>query len=94
MSNKVETKAAEIIHKEVPTRRVTYARLHTSLFVPGVSTDLGTVLPPNGKTFTSLVMTALGATGIEGGLLIEIEFKGLKKKLLIPSANVVHVELA
>ncbi len=68
-------------------RKVSYARFHAELFFPGTS-ELGIVLPPMRKTLTDLEMTALPE-----GLLVKFSYKGLKKEVLIPHANIVNMEL-
>jgi hypothetical protein len=70
------------------SRKVTYARLQTSAYVPGAG-ELGNVIPSPNKTLESLEMAATDA-----GLEIKFTYKGLKKDILVPYANVVLVELA
>lgn len=68
-------------------RKVSYARFHKELFFAGTS-ELGIVLPPMRKTLDNLEMTI-----IPEGLLAKFSYKGLKKEVLIPHANIVNLEL-
>lgn len=70
------------------SRKVTYARFHQNLYVPGAG-ELGTVFPPNTKTLENLSMTAE-----KEGLYISFIYKALKTELLIPLANVSIMTLA
>ncbi len=70
------------------SRKVTYARLQTEAYVTGAG-SLGNVFPSQNKTLESLSMS----TQVEG-LNISFIYRGLKKELLIPYANVIIMELA
>lgn len=75
-------------------KKVTFARFHSSLFIAALGQDNGDTLPPKGKTLDTLEMMTLGETGIEGGLLVTLGNKGVKKTIIIPAAMIKHVELA
>ncbi len=69
-------------------RKVTYARLQTEAYVVGAG-GLGSVFPSQSKTLENLTMLAQDST-----LSIAFTYRGLKKELLIPYANVVLMEVA
>lgn len=69
-------------------RRVLYARTHASVYLPGVG-ELGNTFPSQSKTLDNLHMSVS-----EIGLSISFTYKGINKEGLIPSANVMAMELA
>lgn len=75
-------------------KKVTFARFHSNLFIAALGQDNGDTLPPKGKTLDTLEMTTLGEHGIEGGLLVTLGNRGIKKTIIIPAAMIKHVELA
>lgn len=69
-------------------RAVTYARLQTNLYAPGVG-ELGTVLPHPSKTFDNFNMTAT-----DNDLLVSFLYKGKHWEILVPKTNVAIMILA
>lgn len=69
-------------------KKVTYARFHQSVYVPGLG-ELGTVLPPQHKTLDNVTMTST-----DHGLHVTSGLKGRGVEFLIPSANIVIMVLA
>lgn len=69
-------------------RKVKYARLQTGMYIPGLTGELGTVLPPQNKTLDNLVMTAF-----ESGIIVDFSYKGTNKSILIPYGNLVLADL-
>lgn len=69
-------------------RTVTYARLQTSAYVIGAG-ELGVVFPNPNKTLDQLEMQTTN-----DGLDIKFIYRGVKKNLLVPYANVALMELA
>lgn len=71
----------------VSGRKVIVARFHQSVHVPGIG-ELGNVLPSQGKRLElEMVVT-------DGGLLVKILGPTIKADLLVPSANVIGMQLA
>lgn len=70
------------------SRKVTYARLHQTAYIPGAG-EVGNVFPPQSKTLENLEMTST----IEG-LTVTFQYRGARIEALIPSANVIIMTLA
>jgi hypothetical protein len=70
-------------------RIVTYARLHQNYYSPGVGEMKGT-FPSTDKSLDNLVME----TDERANLELTFTFRGLKKHILIPAANVAGMDLA
>lgn len=69
-------------------RRVTFARLHQNIHLPGAG-ELGNTLPPSSKTLNNLVMTF-----VDAGLVVKFSYNRINSELLIPAANVAVASLA
>lgn len=66
-------------------RKVTYAKMHAGLFIPGPGT-LGDTLPPGKKTLKNLRMTLEDS----GNLLVESDESA---PCVVPSANIIIMML-
>lgn len=68
-------------------RKVTYAKLHTSSFIPGVGT-MGDTLPPSHKS------TKLEMSYSDSGLEVIATEKGITTTVLFPPGTVAMVAFA
>ncbi len=70
------------------SRRVKHVRLQTNVHIPGVG-ELGAVFPPQVKALNDLEMS----TDESGHVNVKFSFMSIKKELLIPTGNIVFIEL-
>jgi hypothetical protein len=70
-------------------RKVTYARLQTNAYAPGVG-ELKNTFPPSDKTLNDLEMWLTAGENLE----MTFSYRGVKKHLHVPAANVAMVDLA
>lgn len=68
------------------SRKVTYAKLHHPLFIPGIG-ELGSVFPPQSKTLSGLSME------VDENLNLTLSFKhtGVEREAGVPAATVAGV---
>ena len=70
-------------------RKVIYAKLHSSAFLPGIG-HLGDTLPSQSKSFVGFDMVKTASDGIE----VAITMAGNKKlSAVIPAGNVIIMQL-
>lgn len=70
------------------SRKVTYVRFQTPLYIPNVG-DLGNVQPGANKNLNELSMVSEDTF-----ITMTFSFKGIKKELRVPHGNIVAMELA
>jgi len=70
-------------------KKVVYARLQTNAYAPGVG-EMKNTFPPSDKTLNDLEMWLTENENLE----IKFTYKGLKKYLHVPAANVAMLDLA
>lgn len=69
--------------------KVLYAKTHSNVFVPGAA-DLGTTIPPVGKTLVDLQME----TNANDSLQVTFKYNSKTFTLLIPSAMIQVMSIA
>lgn len=67
---------------------VTYAKLHTNIYLPNIAGELGSTLPPSNKTVDAKMFLA------KDGLEVSIFYRNANTTFLVPYANIQVMVLA